>query len=303
VWLVCRVLTEQGCRVSPRTYREWKHPTRPVSARQVQDEAILDKLRWTVTGDDPDHPHPQPESLYGRRKMTRWLRRVGFPHVAFCTVDRLMRHLGMNGVRRGRVVRTTIPGKDGTRAGDLVDRDFTAPAPNTRLVADFTYVRTWAGFVYVSFAVDCYAQRIVGWDIRTDKTTALVLHAVQMAVWARSREHHAHTPQALIHHSDAGSQYTSITFTEHLALEGILPSIGSVGDAYDNALMESVIGLFKAEAIRPLVFHPGPLKDLTDVEHATGRWVHWWNTQRLHSTIGYQTPLEAETQYYEHVNN
>ena len=179
--------------------------------------------------------------------MTHWLRRQGHD-VAFCTVDRLMRDLGMNGVRRGKQLRTTIPAKDGHRAGDLLDRDFTAPAPNRRWVADFTYCRTWAGFVYVAFVVDVFAQRIVGWHAASDKRTDLVLTPLRIAMWDRDRNGHPVEPGACSAHSDAGSQYTSLRFTEHLELEGIAPSIGTVGDAYDNALMESIIGLFKTEA-------------------------------------------------------
>lgn len=216
----CTVLTEQGCTVAARTYRSWRQAGRPVAARTRADAEILDAL-IAVRG--------TPEALYGRRKMTHWLRRQGH-QVAFCTVDRLMRDLGMNGVRRGKQVRTTIPGKDGHRAGDLLDRDFTAPAPNTRWVADFTYCRTWAGFVYVAFILDVFAQRIVGWHAATTKVTDLVLTPLRIALWDRDRHGTPVQPGQLLHHSDAGSQYTSIRFTEHLELEGIAPSIGSVGD-------------------------------------------------------------------------
>lgn len=220
---ICRVLTEQGCKVAARTYRAWKQTGRAVATRTLDDAAILDAL-LTVQG--------TPEGLYGRRKMTHWLRRQGYD-VAFCTVDRLMRDLGMNGVRRGKRLRTTIPARDGHRAGDLLDRDFTAPAPDRRWVADFTYCRTWAGFVYVAFVVDVYAQRIVGWHTATSKITDLVLTPLRIALWDRDRQGTPVQPGQLLHHSDAGSQYTSIRFTEHLELEGIAPSIGSVGDAYD----------------------------------------------------------------------
>ena len=294
------MLTEQGFPIAARTYRAWKNPG-PPTPRHRRDEAILDVLNG-LKGDLDTGVPASPEVLYGRRKMTRWLRRNGFPNVAFCTVDRLMRVAGMNGVIRTNKVRTTIPAKDGKRAGDLLDRNFGALAPNTVIVADFTYVRTWAGFCYVAFVLDCYAQRIVGWNLSYSKTTALVLDAIRMTTWARASEGHPHSRHELLHHSDAGSQYTSIKFTEHLDLEGIRPSIGSVGDAYDNALMETVIGLFKVEALRSKVFHQGPYKNLTDVEKATGNWVWWWNHQRLHSSLEYQTPLEAEHQYYNQTN-
>ena len=284
----CRVLSEQGCQVAARTYRSWKLAHRKVAARTCSDAVIIDAL-LTVQG--------TPESLYGRRKMTRYLRRQGH-RVAYCTVDRLMRDLGMNGVRRGKGVRTTVPAKDGVRAGDLLDRDFTAPAPNTRWVADFTYCRTWAGFVYVAFIVDVFAQRIVGWHAASSKHTDLVLTPLRIALWDRGRQGYPVEPGQLLHHSDAGSQYTSIRFTEHLELEGIAPSIGSVGDAYDNALMETVIGLFKTEAIATTLFHNGPYKTLADVEFATAGWVDWYNHRRLHGTLGMLTPAEYEQAHY-----
>jgi len=238
-----------------------------------------------------------PEGLYGRRKMTHWLRRQGH-QVAFCTVDHLMRDLGLNGVRRGKPVRTTVPAKDGHRAGDKVNRDFTAPAPDTRWVADFTYLRTWAGFVYVAFVVDVFAQKIVGWHAASHKRTDLVLTPLRIALWDRGRQGHPVPEGQLLHHSDAGSQYTSIRFTEHLELQGIAPSIGTVGDAYDNALMETIIGLFKTEAITTTVFHDGPHKTLADVEYTTAGWVDWYNHRRLHSTIGMVPPAEHERDYY-----
>jgi transposase InsO family protein len=288
----CRVLTEHGCRVAARTYRSWRQANRPIAARTVSDAVLSDAL-IDVQG--------TPEGLYGRRKMTHWLRRQGHD-VAFCTTDRLMRDLGMNGVRRGKGARTTIPAKDGKRAGDLLDRDFTAPAPNQRWVADFTYCRTWAGFVYVAFIVDVYAQRIVGWQAASTKATDLVLTPLRIALWDRERQGTPVEPGRLLHHSDAGSQYTSIRFTEHLELEGIAPSIGSVGDAYDNALMESIIGLFKTEAIPTTVFHNGPYKTLADVEYATAGWVDWYNHRRLHGSLGWNTPDEYEQDYYAALN-
>jgi transposase InsO family protein len=233
--------------------------------------------------------------------MTHWLRRQGH-EVAFCTVDRLMRDLGMNGVRRGKKVRTTIPAKDGRRAGDLLDRNFTAPAPNLRWVADFTYVRTWAGFVYVAFLVDVFAQRIVGWHVATTKVTDLVLTPLRIALWDRDRQGTPVVPGQLLHHSDAGSQYTSIRFTEHLELAEIAPSIGTVGDAYDNALMESIIGLFKTECIATTVFHDGPYKTPADVEYATAGWVDWYNHRRLHGSLGMLTPDEYEQDHYAALN-
>ncbi len=284
----CRVLSEQGCRVAARTYRSWNQTNRPVAARTHSDAVVIDALR-AVQG--------TPEGLYGRRKMTRYLRRQGHA-VAFCTVDRLMGELGMSGVRRGKGVRTTVPAKDTNRAGDLLDRDFTAPAPNTRWVADFTYVRTWNGFGYVAFVVDVFAQRIVGWHAATTRRTDLVLTPLRIALWDRGRHGHPIQRGQLLHHSDAGSQYTSIRFTEHLDLEGITPSIGTVGDAYDNALMETLIGLYKTECIGTTVFHPGPYRTLADIEYATAGWVDWYNHRRLHGSLGWLTPAEHEQAYY-----
>jgi len=191
----CRILRKLGCRVAARTSRSWTQADRPVAARTVHDAHIVDALLAT---------RHTPEGLYGRRKMTHHLRRQGF-QVAFCTVDRLMRQLGMNGVRRGKGVRTTVPAGAADRAGDLVNRDFTAPAPNTRWVADFTYVRTWAGFCYVAFIVDVFSQRIVGWHAATDKRTDLVLTPLRIALWDRNRQGQPVHPGQLLHHSDAGS--------------------------------------------------------------------------------------------------
>lgn len=284
----CRVLREQGCPVAARTYRAWRQPGRRIAERTVTDATVIDLLIST---------QGTPEGLYGRRKMTHYLRRQGH-RVAFCTVDRLMRALGMNGVRRGTGVRTTIRGKDGHRAADLLNRDFTATTPNSCWVADFTYCRTWAGFVYVAFVVDVFSQRVVGWHASTDRRTDLVLTPLRIALWDRDRQGLPITPGALIHHSDAGSQYTSIRFTEHLALEGIDPSIGTVGDAYDNGLMESIIGLFKTECITTTVFHNGPYKTIADIEYATAGWVDWYNHRRLHGTLGMLTPTEYEQNHY-----
>jgi transposase InsO family protein len=296
---ICRVLREQGCQVAARTYREWTSPSRPVADRTVTDAQVLNAVRDAAWTTGPDGVRRlAPEGLYGRRKMTAYLRRTVLPQASAGAVDRAMRALELTGVRRGKGLRTTVPGKDGRRAGDLLDRNFTAPAPNRVWVSDFTYVRTWAGFAYVAFIVDVYAQKIVAWHAATTKTTELVMTPLRIALWQRSREDRAVEPGQLISHSDAGSQYTALRFTEHLALEGIAPSIGSVGDAYDNALMESVIGLFKTECIRTTVFHVGPYKTVSDVEYATAGWVDWWNNRRLHGTIGMITPNEAEHAHY-----
>ncbi|QEW00622.1 IS3 family transposase [Microbacterium caowuchunii] len=283
---VCQDLREQGVQVAARTYRAWKRAE--PSARVRADAVVIDALLATVG---------TPEGLYGRRKMTAHLRRGGLV-VSKRQIDRLMRDLGLNGLVRGRRVRTTVPDRHADRAPDLLDRDFTAQAPNRRWVADFTYVRTWAGFAYVSFVIDCFSRAIVGWHAATVKTTPLVTTALRMGLWRRDRAGHP-AVDGLIHHSDAGSQFTSVSFAETLTLEGIAASIGSIGDAYDNALAESTIGLFKNEAIREgSPFRSGPLKTIDDVEWATAGWVDWYNARRLHSTLGNVPPDEYEAVYY-----
>ena len=300
---ICRVLREQGCQVAARTYRSWKRTGRVVAARTVSDAHVVDAVRdiaWTT--DQRGRRKLTPEGLYGRRKMTAYLRRTAMPEASAGAVDRAMRTLGLVGVRRDKGIRTTIPAKDGIRAGDLLDRDFTATAPNLVWVTDFTYVKTWAGFVYVAFILDVYTQRIVAWHASTSKATDLVMIPLRMALWQRDREGNPTVAGELIHHSDAGSQYTSIRLTEHLALEDIRPSIGSVGDAYDNALMESVNGLYKAECIRTTVFHDGPYKTIADVEYATAGWVDWYNVRRLHGSLGNIPPVEYEQAHYAALN-
>ncbi|MGW5441650.1 IS3 family transposase [Nocardia asteroides] len=278
---ICRALSAHGVQIAPRTYR--KARCRPPAARDIADAYVENTLR-DLQG--------APEQMYGRRKMTRYLRRQGH-EVAFCTVDRLMRALGLNGVVRGRKHRTTIPTKDGVRAGDKLNRDFTAAAPNHVWVADFTYVSTWTGWAYVAFVFDAFSRAIVGWTTAATKTTSLVSKALNMAVWRRDHYGHPVEP-GLIFHTDAGSQYTSIKFTESLALQGLSASIGSVGDAYDNALAESIIGLFKTEVVN----RHGPFKTLAEVEFAVMEWCDWYNNARLHSRLNYLTPAEYEAAYY-----
>ncbi len=297
---VCRVLREQGLAIAARTYRSWRQPDRQVSARTVSDAQVVDEVRDLAWKTD-DHTGVRkltPEGLYGRRKMTALVRRRRFPRASAGSVDRAMRLLGLSGVRRDKGVRTTIPAKDGKRAGDLLDRDFTASAPDRVWITDFTYCRTWAGWVYVAFIVDVFAQRIVAWHAATTKDVDLVMTPLRMAIWQRDHDGRPVVGEDLIHHSDAGSQYTSLRFTEHLELEGIQPTIGSVGDAYDNALMETINGLYKAECIRTTVFHDGPYKALADVEYATAGWVDWYNERRLHGSLGMMTPLELEDAHY-----
>ncbi len=299
---ICRVLRKQGCRVAARTYRSWRQPSRQVAARTVSDALVTDMVRdiaWTL--DREGRRRLTPEGLYGRRKMTALVRRR-LPEASPGSVDRAMRTLGLQGIRRSKGIRTTIPAKDGKRAGDLLDRDFTAAAPNRTWVMDFTYVRCWTGWVYVAFVVDVFAQKIVAWNAATTKDVDLVMTPIRMATWQRARDGHPVVPGQLIGHADAGSQYTAVRFTEHLDLEGIRPSIGSVGDAYDNALMECVIGLFKTECIRTTVFHDGPYRSVHDVEYATAGWVDWYNQRRLHSSLGYLTPTEFEQAHHAALN-
>lgn len=278
---ICRVLTGHGAPIAPSTYYAAK--SRPASPRAVRDAALKAEITrvWKEN-----------REVYGADKVWLELNRQGIA-VARCTTERLMRELGLHGVRRGRKVRTTVPGTGGHRAGDLLNRDFTAPAPNRRWVADFTYVAAWCGIVYVAFVVDIYSRAIVGWAAATHKRAKLVLDAFQMALWRRDRDGHPAGP-GLIHHSDAGSQYTSFVFTTHLIEAGIDASIGTVGDALDNALMESTIGLYKTELIKK----EGPWKTLADVELATADYVNWFNTTRLHTAIGGIPPAEHEAAYY-----
>jgi putative transposase len=278
---ICRVLSQHGAPIAPSTYYAAK--SRPPSARAVRDQQLKAEIArvWKENYE-----------VYGADKVWLELNRQGIA-VARCTTERLMRQLGLAGVRRGRKVRTTVPGKGGHRASDLLGRDFTAPAPNRRWVADFTYVAAWSGIVYVAFVVDIYSRAIVGWSAATHKRAKLVLDALQMALWRRDRDRRPAGP-GLVHHSDAGSQYTSFAFTAHLIEAGIDASIGTVGDALDNALMESAIGLYKTELIKK----QGPWKTLADVELATADYVDWFNNKRLHTAIGGVPPAEFEAAYY-----
>jgi putative transposase len=294
---ICRVLRQQGCQIAARTYRAWKRQ-QPAARTMTEAMVINAILDASFTTDAQGRRQLTPEGLYGRRKMTAYLRRTGFPELAVCTVDRCMRTLGRTGVRRGKKIRTTIPADTGKRASDLLGRKFTATEPNRIWVADFSYVRTWLGFGYVAFIVDVFAQRILAWHVSTSKATDLVMIPLRMALWLRDYEEHPVELGQLIHHSDAGSQYTSLRFTEHLQAEQIVPSVGSVGDAYDNALMECIIGLYKTECINTDIFHNRPYKTLADVEYATAGWVDWYNNRRLHSSLGFTPPIEYEQAHY-----
>lgn len=225
---------------------------------------------------------------YGARKVWRQLLREDVV-IARCTVERLMRDMGLQGVVRGRKCKTTIPDECALRPADLVNRDFTASRPNQLWVSDLTYVATWRGFVYVAFVVDDFSRRIVGWRASNSLHTGLALDALEQAL------HDRPVADGLVHHSDRGVQYVSIRYTERLAEVGIEPSVGSVGDSYDNALAETINGLYKAEVIR----RNGPWRNIEDVEFATLEWVDWFNNKRLLEPIGHVPPAEFEDVYYQ----
>lgn len=270
--------------IAPSTYFLHKARQADPSARgpRVQrDDDLRDEIRrvW-----DANH------QVYGPRKVWRQLRREKID-VARCTVRRLMRAMGLAGAVRGRAwTTTTASSGEPDRRPDLVVRDFTATRPNQLWVSDFTYVATWRGFVYVAFVIDVFARRIVGWRVAASLHTDFVLDALEQAIHDRRD-----TATGLVHHSDRGTQYVSMRYTDRLADAGIAPSVGSRGDAYDNALAESVIGLFKMEVIR----RRGPWRHLEAVEFATLDWVDWFNHRRLLEPIGYVPPAEYEARYYE----
>jgi putative transposase len=277
---ICRVLTEHGAKIAPSTYYA-AHGRRPCP-RAVRDAELTARIRGV---------HEANYGVYGARKVWRQLLRDGVP-VARCTVERLMRQAGLVGVVRGARQRTTCPDPVAARPADLVQRQFSAERPNQLWVVDFTYVATWNGFAYVAFCIDVYSRMITGWRASRSMTTDLVLDALEMGIWARARDGHDLT--GLVHHSDAGSQYTSIRYTERLADAHARPSIGTVGDSYDNAMAETIIGLFKTELIR----RRGPWRGLDDLEIATLEWVDWFNNRRLLESIGNIPPAGAEAIYY-----
>ncbi|MCX5233041.1 IS3 family transposase [Streptomyces sp. NBC_00233] len=281
---ICRVLSEHGLPVAASTF--YDAARRPAVTVRTEREETLKREIARV--------HAANFGVYGARKVWLQLNREGMS-VARCTVERLMRELGLRGAVRGRTRRTTVPDPAAARPADLVKRRFDRPAPNRLWVTDFTYVATVCGTVYVAFVIDVYARRIIGWSAAGHMRTTLVLDALEMAVAARFRAG-ATDLHGLVHHSDAGSQYLAIRYTDHLQEAGIAPSVGTVGDALDNALAESTIGLFKTEIIKP----GGPWQTLTDVEIATLTWVDWYNTRRLHTACDDLTPAEAEQAHYDH---
>jgi transposase InsO family protein len=273
---ICAVLP-----IASTTYYEHKARERDPSrrpARAQRDACLREEITrvWRAN-----------RRVYGAKKVWKQLTREAIP-VARCTVERLMGAMALRGVVRGRRVRTTIPDVVTERPRDLVERDFSATRPNELWVSDFTYVATWRGFVYVAFVIDVFSRRIVGWRASRSMRSDLALDALEQALYDRE------TDNSLVHHSDRGVQYLSIRYTERLAEAGIEPSVGSRGDAYDNALAETINGLYKAEVI----YHLGPWKGLEDVEFATLEWVAWYNSQRLMEPLGYVPPAEYEEQFH-----
>ena len=274
---MCQVLP-----IAPATYYEHKARERDPSrhpARHHRDEALKPEIQrvWHENFD-----------VYGARKVWKQLKRESIP-VARCTVERLMKALDIQGARRGKVFKTTIPDADACRPADLVERAFVATRPNQLWVADITFVATWRGFVFVAFVVDVFARRIVGWRVSTSIKTDLVLDALEQAIYARGKS------DELVHHSDRGTQYLSIRYSERLSEAGITASVGSVGDSYDNAMAETINGLYKTEVIRK----SGPWRSVDEVEYATLEWVDWFNNRRLLEPIGDIPPVEYEAMYYQ----
>ena len=270
--------------IAPSTYflhkAQQRDPDRRSERRRHNDERREEIRRvWT-----------EQQEVYGPKKVWKQLRREDHP-IARCTVVRLIREMGLRGVVRGRSWTTTTQAAAEPRPTDLVERRFVATRPNQLWVSDFTYVATWHGFVYAAFVIDVFARRIVGWRVAASLATDFVLDALEQAIYARRDD----ALTGLVHHSDRGTQYLSMRYTTRLEDAGIAPSVGSRGDSYDNALAETIIGLFKTEVIR----RQGPWKNLEAVEFATLKWVDWFNHRRLLEPIGYVPPAEYEARYYE----
>jgi putative transposase len=266
--------------IAPATYYAAK--VREPSARAVSDAATTQRIRKV---------HAENYGVYGVRKVHAQLRREG-DLVARCTVERLMRREGLRGISRKKGPRTTVAGSSARRPDDLVARAFTATAPDCLWVADITYVRTFAGWVYAAFVTDVFARRVVGWQLSTSLRTDLALDALEMGIWSRTRT--GRDLSALIHHSDRGTQYLAIRYTERLAENGIVASVGSKGDSYDNAMAEAFNSLFKAELVR----NRGPWRSIDDLEIAVAEYIDWFNMRRLHGEIGMIPPAEKENAYY-----
>lgn len=284
---ICKTLTSAGITIAPSTV--YAARTRPPSPRARRDEVLKDEIRAV---------HAENYSAFGARKMHVMLNRPvvaerhGQGHVARCTIERLMRCLGLRGIRRAKTPHTTRSAPREQCPADLVDRHFSAFRPNELWVADITYVRTFSGWVYVAFVTDVNSRRIVGWQTSTSLYTDLALDALNMGVWQRRRD--GADLAGLVHHSDRGVQYRSVRYGQALEDCQAVASVGSKGDSYDNALAEALNSLYKAELIR----NKGPWTSIDDVEVATAEWVHWYNTVRPHSAIGMLTPVEHELAYY-----
>lgn len=283
---ICAQLAELGAKIAPATYYEHRG-RQPTAGEQRDAEQKIAIARV----------HAANYGVFGARKV--WLtlnreRAVDAPPVARCTVERLMAEMGLSGAVRGKVKRTTISDPKSAKPHDLVNRNFAPLAPNRLWVADFTYVSTWSGWCYTAFVIDAYARRILGWSISTTMTSQFVVDAVGQAIWTRHRE--GKELAGLIAHHDHGSQYLSVAYSEHLAIAGIKPSTGAVGSSFDNALAESVIGLYKTELIKPR----RPWKGFDEVEIATAEWVDWFNHRRPYEHCDDLTPVEAETAHYAH---
>ena len=284
---ICRVLSEHGCKIAPNTY--WVARKRAPSARAVRDAQLVVEIRRV---------YDENLFVYGADKIWAQLNREGIS-VGRGRVERLMRQEGLSGARRGKAFTVTTTSDDRLeRPTDLVSREFTAPAPNRLWVADLTYVKTHSGWVYVAFIVDVFSRFIVGWQASRSLRSDLAIDALEMAVFNRQRA--GHDVSQVVHHSDRGVQYLSIRYSERLAENDIVASVGSKGDSYDNALAESFNGLYKWE----LIYRQGPWRGLDDVEFATMTYVDWFNHHRLHSGItndaSYTTPVEFEAAYYSH---
>ena len=277
---ICEVLAEAGIAVAPSTYYAAKR--RPASKRSLSDVATTEVITKI---------HGENYGVYGVRKVHAELRRQGH-EVAQCTVRRLMKTAGLHGISRAKGPRTTIAGRGPDDRPDLVKRKFTATAPDQLWVADITYCRTFAGWVYAAFVTDVYSRRVVGWQLSKSLRTDLALDALEMGLWTRRREGRDTT--GLIHHSDRGVQYVAIRYTQRLAEAGAVASVGTTGDSYDNALAEAFNSLYKAELVR----NRGPWKNIDDLEIATAEYIDWWNHRRLHGEIGTIPPAELEDSHY-----
>ncbi len=284
---ICRVLTEHGVRIGPSGYYAFK--SRRASARAESDAELVVQIERVFWDRDLGR------GIGGARKVWRLLRREGII-VARCTVERLMRQQGLREIRRGKQFVTTRPDQTAVRPPDHVQRCFRADRPNELWVVDFTDVPTWSGMAFTAFVTDVYSRRIVGWRTMNRMPTELPLGALEMALWVRDKAGEDVT--GVIQHSDAGAQYTALRYSERLAEVGAIASIGTVGDSYDNALAESVVGLYTTECVKI----DGPFRTADELELATLSWVHWFNENRLHSSIGYLTPIEKENEYYRENN-